>query len=210
MRSPHALVITGGPVPRNLGTLPAADLVIAADEGIDNARSLGIQVDLLVGDLDSASPAARSTARAVERHPIDKDETDLELALSAALAAGMGSVTVVGTIGGRVDHAIGNMLVVAADRWADLRIDLRIDGARAWVVRDRVEVRGTVENLVSLLAVGGQATGVTTTGLAWALTDGVLETGVGPGLSNRMAASTATVAVGSGVVIALMPDATGR
>jgi thiamine pyrophosphokinase len=184
--------------------------VIAADEGIDNARSLGIQVDLLVGDLDSASPAARSTARAVERHPIDKDETDLELALSAALAAGMGSVTVVGTIGGRVDHAIGNMLVVAADRWADLRIDLRIDGARAWVVRDRVEVRGTVENLVSLLAVGGQATGVTTTGLNWALTAGVLEPGVGLGLSNRMAASTATVAVGSGVVIALMPDATGR
>ena len=210
MRPPHALVITGGPVPRNLGTLPAADLVIAADEGIDNARSLGIPVDLLVGDLDSASPAARSTAQAVERHPIDKDETDLELALSAALAAGMGSVTVVGTIGGRVDHAIGNMLVVAADRWADLRIDLRIDGARAWVVRDRVEVRGTVENLVSLLAVGGQATGVTTTGLAWALTDGVLEPGVGLGLSNRMTASTATVAVGSGVVIALMPDATGR
>ena len=210
MRPPHALVITGGPVPRNLGTLPAADLVIAADEGIDNARSLGIQVDLLVGDLDSASPAARSKARAVERHQIDKDETDLELALSAALAAGMGSVTVVGTIGGRVDHAIGNMLVVAADRWADLRIDLRIDGARAWVVRDRVEVRGTVENLVSLLAVGGQATGVTTTGLAWALTDGVLEPGVGLSLSNRMAASTATVAVGSGVVIALMPDATDR
>ena len=210
MRPPHALVITGGPVPRNLGTLPAADLVIAADEGIDNARSLGIQVDLLVGDLDSAAPAARSKARAVERHQIDKDETDLELALSAALAAGMGSVTVVGTIGGRVDHAIGNMLVVAADRWADLRIDLRIDGARAWVVRDWVEVRGTVENLVSLLAVGGQATGVTTTGLAWALTDGVLEPGVGLGLSNRMAASAATVAVGSGVVIALMPDATGR
>lgn len=210
MRPPHALVITGGPVPRNLGTLPAADLVIAADEGIDNAGSIGIQVDLLVGDLDSASPAARSTARAVERHPIDKGETDLELALSAALAAGMGSVTVVGTIGGRVDHAIGNMLVVAADRWADLRIDLRIDGARAWVVRDWVEVRGTVENLVSLLAVGGQATGVTTTGLAWALTDGVLEPGVGLGLSNRMAASAATVAVGSGVVIALMPDATGR
>jgi len=210
LRPPHALVITGGPVPQNLGALPAADLVIAADKGIDNARSLGIQVDLLVGDLDSASLAARSTARAVERHPIDKDETDLELALSAALAAGMGSVTVVGTIGGRVDHVIGNMLVVAADRWADLRIDLRIDGARAWVVRDRVEVSGTVENLISLLAVGGQATGVTTTGLAWALTDGVLEPGVGLSLSNRMAASTATVAVGSGVVIALMPDATDR
>ena len=210
MTGGHALVVTGGPLPTNQGPLPSADLVIAADGGADNAADLGLAVDLVVGDLDSASSAAVARAGKVERHPEDKDETDLELALSAALAAGMGSVTVVGTIGGRVDHAIGNMLVVAADRWADLRIDLRIDGARAWVVRDRVEVRGTVENLVSLLAVGGQATGVTTTGLAWALTDGVLEPGVGLGLSNRMTASTATVAVGSGVVIALMPDATGR
>jgi len=123
-------------------------------------------VDLLVGDLDSASPEAADQAPAVERHPVDKDETDLELALAAALNAGMTSVTVVGTIGGRVDHALGNLLVVAADRWAGIRIDLRIDGTRAWVVRDRVEIRGTVDGLVSLLAIGGQATGVTTTGLA--------------------------------------------
>ena len=130
----HALLITGGPAPRNVGVLPKADLVIAADEGFDNARSLGIHVDLLVGDLDSASPGAADQAPAVERHPVDKDETDLELALAAALNAGMTSVTVVGTIGGRVDHALGNLLVVAADRWAGIRIDLRTDGPRAWVV----------------------------------------------------------------------------
>ena len=203
--SRHALVITGGPVPRDLGTLPAADMVIAADEGFDNARDLGIHVDLLVGDLDSASPGAAHQAQAVERHPVDKDETDLELALAAALNAGMESVTVIGTIGGRVDHALGNLLVVAADRWADLRIHLRIDGTRAWVVRDRVEVHGTVDDLVSLLAVGGQATGVTTTGLAWPLSNGVLEPGAGLGLSNRLAGPTATVEVGTGTVLVIAP-----
>ncbi|MDE0833422.1 MAG: thiamine diphosphokinase [Acidimicrobiales bacterium] len=207
--SRHALVITGGPVPRNLGTLPAADMVIAADVGFDNARDLGIHVDLLVGDLDSASPGAAHQAQAVERHPVDKDETDLELALAAALNAGMESVTVIGTIGGRVDHSLGNLLIVAADRWAYLRIHLRIDGTRAWVVRDRVEVHGTGDDLVSLLAVGGQATGVTTTGLAWPLSNGVLEPGAGLGLSNRLAGPTATVEVGTGVVIVLMPAATG-
>ena len=203
--SRHALVITGGPVPRNLGTLPAADMAIAADMGFDNARDLGIHVDLLVGDLDSASPGAAHQAQAVGRHPVDKDETDLELALAAALNAGMESVTVIGTIGGRVDHALGNLLVVAADRWADLRIHLRIDGTRAWVVRDRVEVHGTVDDLVSLLAVGGQATGVTTTGLAWPLSNGVLEPGAGLGLSNRLASPTATVEVGTGTVLVIAP-----
>jgi len=206
----HALVITGGPVPLRVGVLPAADLVIAADEGIDNALSLGIEVDLLVGDLDSASPDAAGRARSVERHPVDKDETDLELALAAALAAGMESVTVVGTIGGRVDHALGNLLVISADRWKDLRIDLRIDGARGWVVRDRLEISGTVDDLVSLLAIGGQATGVTTTGLAWPLSDDVLEPGAGLGLSNRLADSKASIDVETGVVVVIMPDAINR
>ncbi len=196
----HALLITGGPAPLNIGVLPKADLVIAADEGFDNARSLGIHVDLLVGDLDSASPGAADQA---------PDETDLELALAAALNAGMTSATVVGTIGGRVDHALGNLLVVAADRWAGIRIDLRIDGTRAWVVRDRVEIRGTVDDLVSLLAIGGQATGVTTTGLAWPLSDSVLDPGAGLGLSNRMADPTATVEVASGVVIVFMSTTKG-
>ena len=203
--SRHALLITGGPVPRNLGTLPTADMVIAADEGFDNARDLGIHVDLLVGDLDSASPGAAHQAQAVERHPVDKDETDLELALAAALNAGMESVTIIGTIGGRMDHALGNLLVVAADRWADLRIHLRIDGTRAWVVRDRVEVHGTVDDLVSMLAVGGLATGVTTTGLAWPLSNGVLEPGAGLGLSNRLAGPTATVEVGTGTILVIAP-----
>ena len=84
----HALILTGGPLPLELGPLPDAEMVIAADEGIDNARQLGMPVDLLVGDLDSASDGSEAFAGSVQRHPVDKDQTDLELALAAALAAG--------------------------------------------------------------------------------------------------------------------------
>ncbi len=201
----HALIVTGGPLPRGLGSLPDADLVIAADEGIDNAQRLGLSVDLLVGDLDSASDGAEDRARAVERHPVDKDETDLELALAAALDAGATSATVVVTVGGRADHALGNLLVLAGERWAALSIDVRIDGARAWVVRDQVRLDGNADDLVSLLAVGGPATGVTTTGLAWPLVDAALEPGVGLGLSNRMTGAAASVSVSSGVVVVMAP-----
>ena len=203
--SGHVLIVTGGPLPRGLGLLPDADLVIAADEGIDNARRLGLAVDLLVGDLDSASDGAEAIARVVERHPVDKDETDLELALAAALRAGATSVTVVVTVGGRADHALGNLLILAGNRWSALRFDARIDGARAWVVRDQVRIDGSVDNLVSLLAVGGAATGVTTTGLAWPLDGAELEPGVGLGLSNRMTGAAAQVTVGSGAVVVIAP-----
>lgn len=94
----HALIFTGGPVPQDLQALPDADFIIAADSGIDNAQRLGSTVDLLVGDLDSASSRAKESAQAVESHPVDKDETDLELALTAALAAGATSATIVGPL----------------------------------------------------------------------------------------------------------------
>jgi len=204
----HALVVTGGPLPTNQGPLPSADLIIAADGGADNAADLGLAVDLVVGDLDSASSSAVARAGKVERHPEDKDETDLELALSAAVAAGTGSVTVVGTLGGRVDHALANLLVAAGDRWANLRIDLRIDGAQAWVVRDHVEIVAQVGDVVSLLAVGGRATGVTTTGLAWPLANAEVKPGVGLGLSNRMAAPKAEVVVNDGTLLVIV-DRTG-
>ncbi len=201
----HALILTGGPLPRRLGPLPDANLIIAADEGIDNASRLGLAVDLLVGDLDSASAGAEDAARDVQRHPVDKDETDLELALAAAIDAGMASVTVVVTVGGRPDHALGNLLVLAGARWAALRIGIRIDGARAWVVRDQVRVDGSADDLVSLLAIGGPADGVTTTGLAWPLDDALLEPGLGLGLSNRMTGSVAGVSVSTGTVLVIAP-----
>ena len=201
----HALIVTGGPLPRGLGPLPDADLVIAADEGIDNARRLGLTVDLLVGDLDSSSDGSEAIARVVERHPVDKDETDLELALAAALRAGATSATVVVTVGGRADHALGNLLVLAGGRWSALRVDVRIDGARAWVVRDQIQIDGSADDLVSLLAVGGAATGVTTAGLAWPLDGAVLKPGVGLGLSNQMTGAAAEVTVGSGAVVVIAP-----
>ena len=201
----HALILTGGPLPLELGPLPDAEMVIAADEGIDNARQLGMPVDLLVGDLDSASDGSEAFAGSVQRHPVDKDQTDLELALAAALAAGMKSVTVVGTMAGRVDHALGNLLLLTADRWQALRIDARIDSARAWVVRDRVVVDGAPDELLSLMAIGGPATGVSTSGLAWPLDSALLESGPGLVVSNRMTGPTAKLSVQQGVLLVIAP-----
>ena len=117
----------------------------------------------------------------------------------------MQSVTVVGTMAGRVDHALGNLLLLTADRWQALRIDARIDSARAWVVRDRVVVDGAPDELLSLMAIGGPATGVSTSGLAWPLDSALLESGPGLGLSNRMTGPTAKLSVQQGVLLVIAP-----
>ncbi len=208
--STTALVITGGgSVRRALPPGVTGALVIAADGGVVEAHRLGLHVDVLVGDLDSASPddvaTVESGGGAVERHPTDKDATDLELALEHALGAGAGRVVVAGGDGGRLDHLFGNLTLLASPRWAPITIDAVIGAALIHVVRDEREMRGELGELVSVFAVGGRAGGVTTQGLRWALHDAELEAGSSLGISNEFAAPDASVRVRTGAIVAIRP-----
>src|SRR4051794_10898103 len=116
----RVIVVAGGdPVPPSVRSrLPDAALVIAADSGADHAASLGLSVDLVVGDLDSVSPAGLAAARdggaRVDEHPAEKDATDLELALDAAVSAGATEIVVVGGHGGRLDHLLANCMLLGS------------------------------------------------------------------------------------------------
>ena len=200
------VVCAGGPARAALPDVPDDALVIAADGGILEAERLGLHVDLLVGDLDSAPPEAVERAPRVERYPVDKDASDLELAVAAAVAADARRIVVVGGDGGRLDHLLGNAFLLASDRWADVEIEAVLGDARLWVVRsERTIDGGGPGQLVSLYAVGGPARGVTTAGLRWSLTDGELLPGSSLGLSNEFVSTHATVRVREGVVLAIRP-----
>jgi thiamine pyrophosphokinase len=205
------VVITGGdPVAAShLPDRPAGTVVIAADSGLDHAQRLGLHVDLVIGDLDSASPAALDRATQagvpVERHPADKDATDLELALGAAIARRPRRIHVIGGHGGRLDHLLANALLLAAPAWAEAEITAQMGPARVAVVRRTTTLRGPPGGLVTLLAVGGPAGGVTTTGLRFALEEATLEPGSTRGVSNVASDDPVTVSVRSGVLIAIQP-----
>jgi thiamine pyrophosphokinase len=205
------VVCAGGPVRATLPTLDEAALVIAADAGVHEAERLGLRVDLLVGDLDSADAAAVARVEAsggrVDRSPTDKDASDLELALVAAAVADARQVLVLGGDGGRLDHLLGNAFLLASPRFADLRIDAVLGAARVHVVRDEGGMEGFPGELVSLFAVGGPARGVTTEGLRWRLDGDALMPGSTRGLSNEFVEPTASVRVGDGVVLVVRPGA---
>ena len=100
--------------------LPDTAIVVAADSGLHLAETLGLHVDRIVGDLDSADPdlveAAVARGAVIERHPAEKDATDLELALDAAVREGAQRVVVVGGGGGRLDHFLANVLLITTPR----------------------------------------------------------------------------------------------
>jgi thiamine pyrophosphokinase len=211
-RVPTAVVFAGGDPPNGvaLHDLPVADLVFAADSGLDHAHALGIAVDVVVGDLDSVDPATLDAAVAagavVERHPAAKDATDLELALLAARDRGAREIVVVGGYGGRLDHFLANVLLLANPELADVRVRARTGAAEITVVRDRAELSGAPGALCSLLPVGGAADGVRTQGLRFPLDRETLFPGSTRGVSNEFVTSTATVTLERGVLLAVVPE----
>jgi len=170
---------------------------------------MGLRVDLAVGDFDSVSQAGLAAVRAaggvLQAHPPDKDTTDLELALDAALGLGARRVLVLGGGGGRLDHLLASALVLTRPAYAGLQVDAVLGGARVAVVRGRRALTGRAGDLVTLLPLGGVARGVRTEGLRYPLAGEDLEPGSTRGVSNLLLAATATVSLGAGVLLAVQP-----
>ncbi len=211
-----AIVLAGGDPAeaRVRGRLPDDAIVIAADSGLHQSERLGLSVHFVVGDLDSADPDALDRARAagavVERHPVDKDATDLELALDMARDRGAARITVVGGSGGRLDHFVANVALLASPRFADLEIDAWPGDAHVSVVqggRPPHTVDGAVGSLLTLLPAGGEATGITTTGLQYPLHDATLRPGTSRGVSNVLVARQGSVVLHHGTLLAIQPFA---
>jgi thiamine pyrophosphokinase len=185
-------------------------LVIAADGGAAACEALGLRPDLLVGDLDSAEPAlVRGLERAgieVRRVPVEKDESDLELALEAAIERGADQVVALGALGGpRIEHALSavGLLLIARQRGVEMslvddRSTLRLLEPGPGVAGTRLDLAGETGDFVSLFPWGGDALGVVTEGLRYPLRDETLPMGPSRGLSNEMLGPAASVRCRSG------------
>ena len=190
-------------------TVPDAGTVLAADGGLERARELGLDVDVVVGDLDSVTPetlaAAEAAGARVVRHPQAKDATDLELALDEAVGLAARRVLLVASSAGRLDHLLGSLLLLGAERYAELELDALVGDALVHVVRDERALSGASGELLSLLAVGGPAVGVVTEGLEYPLRRETLEPGSSRGVSNVFTGAEARVALEHGVLLAVRP-----
>lgn len=190
-------------------------LVVAADGGAHAATRLGFPIDLLVGDADSIDPAEldrlASIGVPIRRSRRDKDESDTELAVIAALEFGAGNVIVIGAFGGRrLDHALANVVLLAHPALAGRSCVLLSAESRVALLTGPAtrEIRGRVGDLVSLLPLGDGVTGVTTAGLTYPLRDEPLPVGPARGLSNVRATETARVTVRSGHLLIVETPAT--
>lgn len=199
--------------------------VIAADGGARHARALGLIIDLWVGDGDSVDPTTlqdlEDAGVEILRARPDKDESDTELAVQAAIARDHRGVVILGATGGpRIDHEIANIALLAMpgliDRSAQIytprsRISLlsaaaapaRAPGTAAWL-----PLQGAPGDLVSLIPFGVTASGVSTSALAYPLHVEDLPLGSPRGLSNIVTARGGRVSLTGGSLLVIESPAT--
>lgn len=205
----RCVVIASGDLdPDDERWLADADLVIAADGGATSLDRLGLRPDVLVGDLDSTTSTLvdrlEASGTRIERHPADKESSDTELALGAAMASGATPIVVLGAFGGdRIDHELANVLLLADPALAgrDIRLVRGRSTVRIVHGRARAELEGPAGGTVTLMPIGGDVTGVTTYGLRWPLDGATLRMGRSRGLSNEIVAAPASVQLEHGTLL---------
>lgn len=185
--------------------LNPGDTLIAADGGMRHLLRLGRTPDLVVGDLDSLpenelSRLEQAGVRVV-RFPTHKNETDLELALQAAVEQGFDVITIMGALGGRLDQTLGNINLLAAPFLQGKAVHLDDGRQEVFRITSAAEIHGEPGDTVSLLPVEGEAQGVTTVGLKYPLDGETLYSYQTRGISNVMQGKTARVELSRGVLL---------
>lgn len=209
----RCIIICAGDLEISQIPIKEDDLVIAVDGGYMYSRVLEITPDVIIGDFDSLEEPYASEVHRLEeegksccviRLEREKDDTDTMAAIRYGLQAGCSEFHLYAAMGGRLEHTIANLQSL---------LFLKKNGAKGYlwdafsmttVIRNEsLSFRKSMEGLLSVFAIDGDARGVTETGLKYGLHDAVLENSFPKGISNEFIGEEATVSVSDGALLVL-------
>lgn len=203
-------VIAGGPLgSHDFFRAQAAQFrpfeLVCADGGARHLKTLGITPQLIVGDMDSLPPETLKhfTERGsrISRYPREKKETDTQLALEYAWHLLPQEVRIYGGMGGRLDHTLANISLLAAGMSRGIDTKLVDEWCEVSVVTKSTELAGMAGQTVSLFPLASPAGGIDLEGFVYPLAGGRMEIGAPYGISNLIAADRARVSVAAGSLL---------
>ena len=198
-------ILTGGVIhPDNIHITPAeGDLIIAADSGLNNAKTLDLAVNAVVGDYDSLGHTPDVDADVeVITVPTEKDVTDTQLAVELALTRGATEVHIIGGLGGRLDHTLSNLAIL--EDLADKRVRAVIEDGqnRVRLLRsDSTILPRSGYTYVSLLALDPLCKGVEIEGVKYPLKGAKLERKFQYAVSNEITGNCCFISVRKGSLL---------
>ena len=211
----HVVIFAGGTVRPGkafFAAIGSADMSIAADSGAAAALQYDCTPRIVVGDFDSLDGMLLEDlgkrGSEIRRAAVEKNETDTELAMQIAIEEGATRITLLGAIGGeRFDHMMANILLLAGFEGVPITL---VDGpSMCWLLRSpgRTTINGQVGDLVSLLPLTSDASGIYTRGLYYPLKGETLFFGKPRGMSNVLIEEHAEVSVENGMLLVIYTNA---
>ncbi len=206
----RAVIIANGPLPKpppDQHLVGDEDLVVCVNGGVENALALGLMPRVVIGDMDSMEMPLQEWLREEGcrfiQYPSRKDETDSELAVRYALSQGATELIMLGALGGRIDHTLANVMLLALPELEGVKVRLIEGNQEVLLIRDEVVIEGQPGDTLSLLPLSPDVVGIYTEGLEYPLRDGRLRFGAARGVSNVLTAPQARVRVGRGLLLAV-------
>lgn len=158
--------------------------VIAVDKGWQQAERLGVKTDLVVGDFDSAPyPVEKINAKQL---PKEKDDTDTFYAARLAVQKGATKITILGGLGGRLDHTIANLqtlLFLAKNKVENKLLDDTTEIQCLWP--QKLEVLADKERYLSLFAFESEVREISLCGTKYPLKNATITNSFPIGVSNE-------------------------
>jgi len=182
----------------------AFDIIIGTDGGARYANILNVDLDVIIGDMDSLSDLEQEAFKNVKivSYPGEKDEIDLELALLYAIKQRANIIVLVGAMGGRMDMAIANILLIAHSKFHSCRIEVWHGEQTGWIIKPPGEnIPGNYGDTLSLIPINGRASGISTTGLKFPLDSEELTFAPARGISNVMEKQSVHIKLNDGLLL---------
>ena len=184
-----------------------ADYLICADGGANYARMLNVKPDIIIGDMDSIAAETRTffNQTRFEMYPRQKDETDTELAITHAIKIGADKVTILGGLGSRMDHSLGNIYLLK--RFVDVGIEAEIvnEKNRIRIIGKTTAFNFPIGTIVSILPIGGDVSGLTISGFEYPIKAGQMTIDKPYGISNVTNDNRQQIALEQGMLIIIVP-----
>ncbi len=160
------------------------DFYICCDSGLKHRERLGIVPDLIVGDFDSHENPHLDIETIIL--PCEKDDTDTVFAVKEALFRGFQDFLLVGVIGGRLDHTLGNVSLLLMLDAQGKTVTALDDFSEMEIVSDRPAQIEDRYPYFSILNISGTAQGITIKNAKYPLSEAEISCEYQYGISNEV------------------------
>lgn len=178
---------------------------IAADGGALFLESIGFLPDVIIGDFDSLTEVQyqryEKLGAKIIKYPVEKDETDGELALQYCRERGFNNIIIIGFAGGRLDHQLANIFLLEYAFRNGITAFIKEPGLEMGIIdREKVFFR-KIDAGLSLIPLDEEVVGVTVTGCKYLLESGSLLRYKTRGISNIIVQEKAVITVRKGLLL---------